>query len=112
MASAKTLSSVIHLSIVDSLTLPVNEVIKKTTMNHFNIHVDINLVSSSIACAFVSWALVGLIFSPISPLLEKCAATATHHRLAQGWANACDTRVERVWLSSPNLMPEVCVHVS
>ena len=44
----------------------------------------------------LSRALVGLVFSPISPLLEKCAATATHHRLAQGWANACDTRVERL----------------
>ena len=56
LASAKTLSSVIHLSIVDSLTLPVNKVIrKKTTMNHLYIHVDINLVSSSIACVFVSW---------------------------------------------------------
>ena len=41
-------------------------------------------------------ALVGSVFSTISPLLEKCAATATHHRLAQGWANACNTRVERL----------------
>ena len=41
-------------------------------------------------------ALVGSGFSTISPLLEKCAATSTHHRLAQGWANACNTRVERL----------------
>ena len=42
------------------------------------------------------WALVGSAFWSISPLLEKCAATATHHQLAQGWVNTCNTRVE--WL--------------
>ena len=34
---------------------------------------------------------VGSVFSTISPLLEKCAVTATHHRLALGWRNACNT---------------------
>ena len=28
--------------------------------------------------------LAGSVFLPISPLLEKCAATATHHWLALG----------------------------
>ena len=36
---------------------------------------------------------VGLIFAIISPLLELCTATAVHHRLAQGWANAYNTKV-------------------
>ena len=33
-------------------------------------------------------ALVGSVFSSISSLLEERTATATHHRLAQGWVNA------------------------
>ena len=36
-----------------------------------------------IAHAQLSRVLVGSVFSPISPLLEKCAASATHHPLAQ-----------------------------
>ena len=40
--------------------------------------------------------LVGSVFLSTSLLLEKCAVTATHHWLAQGWLNACDTRVEQL----------------
>ena len=40
--------------------------------------------------------LVGSVFSSMSSLLEERAATATRHRLAQGWVNACNTRVERL----------------
>ena len=53
------------------------------------------------ACTCNEMALVGSVFSTISPLLEKCAATATHRWLAQGWANASDTRVERLLLLFP-----------
>ena len=41
-------------------------------------------------------ALVGSVFSSVSSLLEEWATTATCHRLAQGWVNACNTRVERL----------------
>ena len=44
----------------------------------------------------LSRTLVGSVFSPISPLLEEPAVTATHDRLVQGWLNTCDTRVERL----------------
>ena len=54
------------------------------------------------ACTCNEMALVGSVFSTISPLLEKCAATATHRWLAQGLANASDTRVERLLLLFPN----------
>ena len=36
---------------------------------------------------------VGFIFAFVSPLQELCTATAVHHRLAQGWANAHNTKV-------------------
>ena len=39
---------------------------------------------------------VGLIFAIISPLQELCTATAVHHRLSQGWANAYNTKVGRL----------------
>ena len=41
----------------------------------------------------LSRMLVGSVFLPISPLLEDPAVSATHDWLAQGWLNACDTRV-------------------
>ena len=41
---------------------------------------------------------VGFIFALISPLQELCTATAVHHRLAQGWANAHNTKVGQLLL--------------
>ena len=52
---------------------------------------------------------VVLIFAIISPLLELCTATAVHHRLAQGWANAYNTIVGRLlcFLSDGSRRPKI-----
>ena len=62
------------------------------------------------ACTCNEMALVGSVFSTISPLLEKCAATATHRWLAQGWANASDTRVEWLLLLFPKKSYCLIIH--
>ena len=60
---------------------------------------DVALHKSCTLLYYFVWlqrALVRSVFSSISFLLEEWAATATSHWLAQGWVNACNTRVERL----------------